>query len=86
MALDVTERLKLVLREKECPFFSDEDLKFYLEENGNDFKKTAYRCLIVKSEDTTLSISGMQCADTSKYFRRLAQQYRSTNSGILNGG
>lgn len=86
MALDVTERLKLVLREKECPFFSDDELQFYLEENGNDFKKTAYRCLIVKSEDTTLSISGMQCADTSKYFRRLAQQYRSTNSGVLNGG
>ena len=86
MALDVKERLKLVLREKECPFFSDDELQFYLEENGNDFKKTAYRCLIVKSEDTTLSISGMQCADTSKYFRRLAQQYRSTNSGILSGG
>ena len=86
MALDVTERLKLVLREKECPLFSDEDLKFYLEENGNDFNKTVYQCLIVKSENTTLSISGMQCADTSKYFRRLAQQYRSTNSGILNGG
>ena len=80
------ERLKLVLREKECPFFSDDDLQFYFEENGHDFNKTAYHCLIVKSEDTTLSISGMQCGDTSKYFRRLAQKYRKNNSGILQGG
>lgn len=86
MALGTIDRLKLILREKDCPFFSDEELAFYLEENGNDFNKTVYQCLIVKSENTTLSISGMQCADTSKYFRRLAQQYRSTNSGILNGG
>ena len=86
MALNNIDKLKLVLREKDCPFFSDEELAFYLEENGNDFNKTAYRCLIVKSENTTLNISGMQADDTSKYFRRIAQRYRSTNSGILSGG
>lgn len=80
------EKLKLVLREKECPFFSDEQLNFYLNENGQNFNKTAYHCLIVKSEDTTLSISGMQYSDTSKYFRRLAQRYRQNNSGTLLGG
>ena len=80
------ERLKLILREKECPFFSDEELQFQLEENGNNTEKAAYRCLLIKSEDTTLSISGLQAADTSKYFRTLAQQYRGNNSGILSGG
>lgn len=84
--MDSIERLKLVLREKDCPFFSDEDLQFYLSENGQNFNKTAYHCLIVKSEDTTLSISGMNCGDTSKYFRRLAQRYRINNSGTLLGG
>lgn len=83
---DLIKKLKTVLREEDCPFFSDEDLQFYLEENGHDFKKTAYRCLIIKSEDTTLSISGMQLGDTSKYFRRLAQRYRTNNSGTLSGG
>lgn len=86
MALDVIEQLKLILRERDCPFFSDDELKFYLEKNGNDFNSTAYECLIVKAEDTTLSVSGLQCADTSKYFRRLAQQYRPNHSGILPGG
>lgn len=86
MASQELERLKLILREKECPFFSDEELEFQLGENGHDLNKTAYRCLIIKSEDTTLSVSGLQVADTSKYFRRLAQRYRGTNSGILAGG
>lgn len=77
------EKLKIVLRENDCPFFSDEELSFYLEDNENDFDKTAYRCLILKSENTTLSISGMNCADTSKYFRIIAQRYRKNNSRIL---
>ena len=77
------ERLKVVLREKDCPFFDDEDLLFYLSENGNDFNKTAYQCLILKSENTTLSMSGLELGDTSKYFRRLAQQYRKNNSRVL---
>ncbi len=83
---DLIEKLKIVLREKDCPFFEDEELAFYLGENGNDFKKTAYQCLIIKSETTTLVLSGLEAADTSKYFRRLAQQYRENNSGILSGG
>ena len=77
--------MKVVLREEACPFFSDEELLFYLGENNNDERKAIYQCLIVKSEDTTLSISGLQAADTSKYFRRLAQRYRTNNSGILKG-
>lgn len=79
------KELKIILREKDIPFFEDEDLKYHLEANGGDVKKTAYRCLIIKSEDTTLSLSGLTTADTSSYFRRLAQQYRPNNSGILKG-
>ena len=80
------DKLKKILRETECPFFSDDDLNFYLEQNNNDFNETVYNCFIVKSEDTTLSVSGLNCADTSKYFRRLAQRYRKSNSGTLIGG
>lgn len=77
------EKLKLVLREEDCPFFTDEQLLFYLEENGQDFNRTAYHCLIIKSENTALVLSGLESSDTSKYFRRLAQRYRENNSGIL---
>ena len=84
--LGAVDELKIILREKDCPFFTDEELEYYLEKNKNDLNATAYHCLIVKSEDTTLNISGMNVADTSKYFRRLAQRYRKNNSGILAGG
>lgn len=86
MSISILDELKLILREKDCPFFSDDDLLYYLEKNGQNLNKTAHQCLLVKAEDTTLSVSGLQCADTSKYFRRLAQQYRPSNSGILSGG
>lgn len=77
--------LKMVLREKDVPFFTDEELQFYLRENGNDYRATAYQCLLIKAEDTTLEISGMSASDSSKYFRRLASRYRPNNSGILGG-
>ncbi len=80
------EDLKTVLRESDIPFFSDQDLQFYLDENGGDFRATAYQCLLIKAEDTTLSISGLDAADSSKYFRRLAARYRPHNSGVLKGG
>ena len=78
--------LKLILRENDIPFFTDEQLNFYLEQNGGDVRGAAYQCLLVKAEDTTLSVSGLSTADTSKYFRRLASQYRPFNSGTLKGG
>jgi hypothetical protein len=87
MALsDNIERMKKILREEDCPFFSDEELQFYLVENDGNINNALYQCFLVKAEDTTLSVSGLNCADTSKYFRRLAQKYRPNNSGILKGG
>lgn len=83
---DNIERAKKLLREEECPFFNDDDIQFYLLENSGNFNKAMYHMFIVKSEDTTLNVSGLSCADTSKYFRRLAQKYRPNNSGNLKGG
>lgn len=77
--------LKIVLREEQVPFFSDAELQFYLNENNGDYKATAYQCLLIKAENTTLSISGLSTTDTSAYFRRLAGRYRPRNSGILGG-
>ena len=79
-------RIKKLLREEECPFFTDGDIEFYLSENRGNVNKTLYQMFLVKAEDTTLSVSGLNCADTSKYFRRLAQRYRQNNSGQLKGG
>lgn len=81
--LSILEKLKIALREEDCPLFSDEELMFFYEESGQNFNETAYRCLIMKSENTQLTMSGLELGDTSKYFRRLAQHYRNTNSRIL---
>lgn len=78
--------LKLILRESEIPFFTDDQLNFYLGQNQNDVRRAAYQCLLIKAEDTTLVVSGLTTTDTSKYFRRLASQYRPFNSGTLKGG
>ena len=75
--------LVIELREKDCPFFTDEELNYHLSTNGNDLNKTIYRCLILKSEATTLRLSGLETSDTSRYFRRLAQKYRTYNSRSL---
>lgn len=80
------EDLKVILREEDVPFFTDEELQMYLSENNEDYRATAYQCLLIKAEDTTLTVSGMSTANSSKYFRRLAAQYRPNNSGILKGG
>ena len=80
------ERLKIVLRESDYPMFEDEELQFYLNENNGDFNATAYQCLILKSENTSVVLSGFEASDISKYFRRIAQRYRKNNSGVLKGG
>lgn len=75
--------MKLVLRENEIPFFTDEQLEYYLSQADGDMRKALYKCLLIKAEDTTLQVSGLSCADSSKYFRRLASMYIPTNSGVL---
>lgn len=80
------EELKMILLEDSVEFFTDEQLNFYLNHNGNDLKKTAYQCLLIKSDNTTLQVSGLTTTDTSNYFKRLASRYKPRNSGILKGG
>ena len=80
------ERMKIILRENEAPFFADDsELQFYIDENNGDVDKAIYQCLILKSENSVISVSGMSSQDTSSYFKRLAQKYRPNNSGVLRG-
>ena len=85
MAISTTEELQIVLRETDIPFFTENELTFYLKKNNGDYDATAYECLMVKAQNTSLSISGLTAADSSSYFRRLAAQYKPRNSGTLKG-
>lgn len=78
------QELKLILREESSPFFSDEELNYYLKENDNNVKKTAYECLLLKAEDDSISLpGGLTLADNSKYWLRLAKKYKPNGSRIL---
>lgn len=79
------ERIKKEIREEQAPYFEDDDFEFYLSKNNGDVNATIYEMLIVKSEDSTISVSGLSTQDTSSYFKRLASRYKSFNSGILLG-
>ena len=79
------EQIKMIIREKDVPFFDDEEIQAYLTLNNNDYKKTIYDLLLVKAENTTTNISGLSIADSSAYFRRLARRYAPTNSQVLKG-
>lgn len=80
------ERMKKILREEEIPFFTDDELQFYIDENKGNVNSAIYQCLLVKAENTSLNVSGVSFAESSDYFRRLAQRYRPNNSGVLKGG
>lgn len=81
---ELIKELKKNLREESSPFFSDDDLLYYLEKNENDLNKTTYECLILKSEDDSISLpGGLQLANNSKYWLRLAKKYKQNGSRCL---
>lgn len=79
------QELKLLTKENDVPYFTDEELEYYLSKANGNVEAAAYRCLLIKAENTTLNVSGLTTADSSTYFRRLAALYCPNNSGILGG-
>lgn len=73
------------IRESQSPYFEDDDFEHYLKKNNGDVNSTIYEMLILKSEDSTISVSGLSTQDTSAYFKRLASRYKPFNSRILEG-
>lgn len=80
------ERVKREVREDQSPYFEEEDFEYYLDKNDGNVDATIYEMLIIKSEDSTISVSGLSTKDTSAYFKRLASRYKQFNSGNLIGG
>ena len=79
------ERIKKEIREEQSPYFEENDFQYYLDKNNGDVQATIYEMLLIKSEDSTISVSGLNTQDTSSYFKRLASRYKKYNSGILRG-
>lgn len=83
MEPDILQAIRIEIRENQSPYFEDEDIQYYFQKNDGDFEATVYELLIVKSEDSSLSVSGLSTGDTSKYFKMLASKHRKYNSGVL---
>ena len=77
------ERIKKEIREVQAPYFEESDFQYYLDKNQGNVDATIYEMLIIKSEDSAISVSGLSTQDTSGYFKRLASRYKQFNSGIL---
>lgn len=73
--MDKLAQLKKNILEEQAPFFSEEDLAYYLEKNKGNVRDASYECLILKSESMGLDVSGLSTKDTSEYFKMLASQY-----------
>lgn len=80
---DILQAIRIEIRENQSPYFEDEDIQYYFRKNDGDFEATVYELLIVKSEDSSLSVSGLSTGDTSRYFKMLASKHRKYNSGVL---
>lgn len=81
--MDKREQLKFNLREKQVPYFEEEELQMLLDKNNGNVEKASYEGLIIKAETTGLNVSGLTTKDSSSYFKMLASNYVSTNSGVL---
>lgn len=77
------EKIKIEIQEDICPYFTDAQIQYYYDKNGQNLNDTIYELLIVKSQSSTISVSGLNTQDTSSYFKRLASKYKRFNSGTL---
>lgn len=73
------EQIKMLIREKQYPAFEDDEIAFYLSKNNNNIYQTARELLLIKAEDCTLSVSGISMNDMSKYFMRLAENFKTSS-------
>ncbi|CEH34718.1 hypothetical protein [Romboutsia lituseburensis] len=82
--MEEIQELKIRLREDSSPFFTEEELDYYLKQNNNDLDLTTYECLLLKAEDDSISLpGGLQLANNSKYWLRLAKQYKPKKRSLV---
>ena len=76
--------LKIRLREESSPFFTDEELVYYFNLYDKDLDLTTYHLCILKAEDDSISLpGGLELANNSQYWLRLAKKYKPNGSRCL---
>ena len=78
------QELKLRLREETSPFFTDEELAYYLEMFNNDLNLTTYKLALMKAEDDSITLpGGLSLPNNSSQWKRIAAMYKPNESRCL---
>lgn len=77
------EQLKIRLREESSPFFTDDELKYYLDLYNKDLDLTTYKLLIMKSEEDSLTLNNTKMESNSNYWLRIAATFKPNKSRVL---
>lgn len=76
--------LKLRLREEASPFFSDEELAYYLKLYKDNLDLTTYHLALIKAEDDSISLpGGLSLPNNANYWRSIASMYKPNESRCL---
>ncbi len=85
--LVLLEKLKFNLREKNSPFFDDDELFYLLEEADYDINRSTYNGLLRKAEDDSITLPlGLVVPNNQQYWLRLSRQYRTNKTGSIKRG
>lgn len=76
------KRIKLLLRESDYPFFTDDEIMEYLN-HYNSFERAIYEMAVIKSNNEDIKIDGLEAKGSQDFFKRLALNYKPNNSRIL---
>jgi hypothetical protein len=76
------EELKFNLREKSNPYFSDEELDWLLLKHGS-VRKATYEGLLLKAEDDSIKLPGLDIPSSKNYYLKLAKHFRPNKTGQL---
>lgn len=78
------QELKLRLREETSPFFTDEELAYYLEMFNNDLNLTTYKLAKMKAEDDSISLpGGLSLPNNRNQWLTIAAMYKPNESRCL---
>lgn len=76
--------LKFNLREKDSPYFTDQELETLLMKNDNDINKASYEGLVMKSEDDSIALpGGLDVPSNRAYWLGLAKRFKESKTRIL---
>lgn len=84
MGGELLREIKFNIREDlDSPTFTDEEIVHFYNQSNQDINETCYKLLIMKSEASKMSMSGMSMEDDSKFWLRLASLYKKNESRVL---